>query len=59
MRPRGPAAQRAAFALCLIARFQLMRQMIGVPALVDANPEELARIMNPVFKIIIQGHTST
>ncbi len=59
MRSREPAAQRAAITLCLIAGFQLMRQMIGVHALVDANPEELARIMKPVFEMIIRGHTST
>lgn len=54
-----PAMQRAAIALSLIAGFQLMRQMIGLHALVDAAPEELARIMTPVFETIIQGHTST
>ena len=53
------ATQRAAIALSLIAGFQLMRQMIGLHALVDAEPEELAGILTPVFELIIQAHTST
>jgi AcrR family transcriptional regulator len=55
----GPAAQRAAIALSLIAGFQLMRQMIGLHALVDAEPDELARILTPVFELIIQARIST
>ncbi|MFB9981978.1 TetR/AcrR family transcriptional regulator [Mesorhizobium kowhaii] len=55
----GLAAQRAAIALSLIAGFQLMRQMIGLHALVDAESDELAGILTPVFEMIIQAHIST
>jgi AcrR family transcriptional regulator len=50
---------RAAIALSLIAGFQLMRQMIGLDALVSADPDELAGILTPVFELILQAHTST
>jgi AcrR family transcriptional regulator len=54
-----PAAQRAAIALSLIAGFQLMRQMIGLRALVDAESDQLAGILTPVFELIIQARIST
>jgi AcrR family transcriptional regulator len=53
------AAQRAAITLSLIAGFQLMRQMIGLHALVDAKPDELVGILTPVFELIIQAQAST
>ena len=53
------AAQRAAIALSLIAGFQLMRQMIGLRALVDAESDQLAGILTPVFELIIQAPIST
>jgi hypothetical protein len=50
------AAQRAALVLSLIAGFQVMRQMIGVPALAEADPKTLVRILRPVFQQLIEGN---
>ncbi len=44
------AAERAALILSLIAGFQVMRQMIGLPALAEAEPRVLARILAGVFR---------
>src|SRR5271166_4490786 len=47
--------QRAALVLSLIAGFQVMRQMIGVSALAEADPRTLLRILRPVFQQLVEG----
>jgi len=47
------AGWRAAVALSLIAGFQLMRQMVGLSALVDADPADLTDTLASVFDLII------
>lgn len=49
------APQRAALVLSLIAGFQVMRQMIGLSALADAEPKTLVKILGPVFQQIVEG----
>ena len=49
------APQRAAMVLSLIAGFQVMRQMIGLSALAKASPEELVKILGPVFQQLVDG----
>jgi AcrR family transcriptional regulator len=44
------APQRAAVALSLVAGFQIMRQMIGLSALTEAEPEVLIGILTPLFQ---------
>jgi len=47
-------AERAALILAMISGFQVMRQMIALPALADANEDELARVLGDVFNTLIQ-----
>jgi AcrR family transcriptional regulator len=49
------APQRAALVLSLIAGFQIMRQMIGLSDLAQAEPEALVRILAPVFQQLVAG----
>src|SRR6266851_4361544 len=49
------APQRAALVLSLIAGFQVMRQMIGLSALGEAEPKELVKILAPVFQQLVEG----
>jgi AcrR family transcriptional regulator len=49
------APQRAALVLALIAGFQVMRQMIGLSALAEAEPETLVKILGPLFQQLIEG----
>jgi AcrR family transcriptional regulator len=49
------APQRAALVLSLIAGFQVMRQMFGLSALADADPEALLKILAPVFQQLVKG----
>jgi AcrR family transcriptional regulator len=49
------APQRAALVLSLIAGFQVMRQMIGLSALADAEPKTLLKILAPVFQQLVKG----
>lgn len=51
----GTAPQRAAIALSLIAGFQFMRQMIGLDALIDADPDDLTEILTPVLELLMRG----
>ena len=44
------AAERAAVMLSLIGGFQVMRQMVGLSALADADASALAEILVPVFE---------
>jgi hypothetical protein len=43
------AQQRAGVMLALIAGFQLMRQMIALPALAKADTKALVKVLAPVF----------
>jgi AcrR family transcriptional regulator len=49
------APQRAALVLSLIAGFQVMRQMIGLSALAEAEPKALVKILGPVFQQLVEG----
>jgi hypothetical protein len=49
------AAERAALALSLVAGFQIMRQMIGLSPLTEADPKALAQILGPLFERLIKG----
>jgi AcrR family transcriptional regulator len=49
------AAERAALALSLVAGFQIMRQMIGLSPLTEADPKSLAQILGPLFERLIKG----
>jgi AcrR family transcriptional regulator len=49
------APQRAALVLSLIAGFQVMRQMIGLSALADTEPEALVKLLAPVFQQLVKG----
>jgi AcrR family transcriptional regulator len=48
------APQRAALMLSLIAGFQVMRQMIGLSALAEADPKALVKILGPVFQLLVE-----
>jgi AcrR family transcriptional regulator len=50
------APQRAALVLSIVAGFQVMRQMIGLPALADAEPATLVKLLAPVFQQLIEGN---
>ncbi|HEL3180511.1 TPA: TetR family transcriptional regulator [Stenotrophomonas maltophilia] len=47
-------AERAALILAMISGFQVMRQMIALPALADADEDELAELLGTVFERLIQ-----
>lgn len=47
------APQRAALILSMVAGFQVMRQMIGLSALTQAEPETLVDILAPLFQALI------
>jgi AcrR family transcriptional regulator len=50
------APQRAALVLSLVAGFQVMRQMIGLSALADAEPADLIKILAPLFQQLVDGN---
>jgi AcrR family transcriptional regulator len=52
------ASQRAAVVLSLIAGFQIMRQIIGLSPLTEADPKALVKILGPVFEQLIKGERS-
>ena len=45
--------ERAAIALAIVAGFQVMRQMVGLPALTDAKPDVLRDILTPLFRELV------
>jgi AcrR family transcriptional regulator len=47
--------ERAALILALISGFQVMRQMIALPALANANEADLARLLAQVFDHLIES----
>lgn len=49
------AAQRAALVLAVVAGVQVMRQMIGLSALTDADPEALEKLIAPMLRGLIEG----
>jgi AcrR family transcriptional regulator len=49
------APQRAALILSLVAGVQVMRQMIGLSALAEADPKDLVKILGPLFQALIDG----
>jgi AcrR family transcriptional regulator len=48
------AQERAAVVLSIVAGFQAMRQMLGLPALADARPEVLREILTPLFRALVE-----
>ena len=51
------APQRAALVLSLVAGFQVMRQMIGLSALAEAEPSALIKVLAPLFQNLVEGAT--
>jgi AcrR family transcriptional regulator len=49
------APQRAAVILALVAGVQVMRQMIGLSALAEADPADLKEILAPLFQQLVTG----
>jgi len=47
------APQRAALVLSLVAGFQVMRQMISLSALADADPKTLVKLLAPLFQQLV------
>jgi AcrR family transcriptional regulator len=47
--------ERAALVLSLIAGFQVMRQMIGLSALAEAESAALIKILSPVLQQLVEG----
>ena len=54
----GLAPQRAALVLSIVAGFQVMRQMIGLSALSEADPAALTKLLAPLFQRLIDGDRS-
>lgn len=52
------APQRAALMLSLITGFQVMRQVIALSALADAEPDDLIELIAPLFQQLIDGKQS-
>jgi hypothetical protein len=42
----------------VVAGFQIMRQMIGLTPLTEADPKALVKILGPVFEQLIKGERS-
>ena len=49
------AAERAALVFAVVAGVQAMRQMLALPALADADPDDLRRLLTPIFRHLIGG----
>jgi AcrR family transcriptional regulator len=47
------APERAALVLSLVAGFQVMRQMIGLSALAEAEPGALVQLLAPLFQQLV------
>jgi hypothetical protein len=47
------APQRAALVLSLVAGFQVMRQMIGLSPLAEAEPGALVQLLAPLFQQLV------
>lgn len=49
------AAERAALVLSIVAGVQVMRQMIGLNALTQADPQALKALITPLLRGLIEG----
>lgn len=49
------AGERAAILFALVAGFQVMRQVLALPALADADPQTLARLLTPLVEKLIEA----
>lgn len=49
------APQRAAIVLSLVMGFMVMRQVIGLTALADADPDDLEKVLTPVLRQLLEG----
>jgi len=47
------AAERAALIFTVVAGVQVMRQIVGLTALADADPEALVTLLAPVFQQLV------
>lgn len=52
------APQRAALILAIVSGVQVMRQMIGLSALADADPDVLVGLLQPLFRQLIEPRSS-
>jgi AcrR family transcriptional regulator len=51
----GPdAAERAGIFLALVGGLQMMRQMMGIAALADADPQTLERLLIPMIRALVE-----
>jgi len=48
------ASERAALVLAIVAGVQVMRQMIGLPALAKADPDTLIKLLAPIFQHLVE-----
>ena len=55
VRGKDHPAQRAAIFLSLVAGIQMMRQMIGLAALTEADPDVLVDMLTPLIEQIMTG----
>jgi hypothetical protein len=53
--PGDLAAERAALVFAIVAGVQVMRQMIGLTALADADPDQLVTLLAPVFQHLVDA----
>lgn len=49
------SAERAGLFLALGAGLQVMRQTMALPSLTEADPSDLARLLEPVIRSLIGG----
>ena len=49
------AAERAGMLLAIVAGMQVMRQMIGLPALARADPETLRALLEPLLEQLVRS----
>ncbi|MEJ1970340.1 MAG: TetR/AcrR family transcriptional regulator [Rhizomicrobium sp.] len=55
MLPGAMAPERAALLLALVSGFQMMRQVIGVPALAQANAAALSKLLARICQAVIDA----
>ena len=48
-------AERAAILFALVAGFQVMRQVLALPALADADPNTLVDLLAPLFEALVKA----
>lgn len=49
------AQQRAALLIALVSGVQVMRQMIGLPALAKADPKVLTKLLTPIVQSLLEA----